>query len=124
MKLLRAQIVKEEGRLAAEEKELSILEKNATDEEKARRTRYSHLHPVAKDISENVDEGNNLSLNRHAVSNMQSEISLLYKESELLSTLEQLDNHLSSISQNTASTVPISRDVERARNELRAAIDT
>lgn len=118
MKLLQAQIAKEEELRAMEEKELRRLEKNATSEETARRTRNQNLHCEARHMGQDISNIDVLSLSQQDGQTNQVGLESLYEDADLRSILGQLENHLSSISQNVRDTSAVSRIVEKAQHEL------
>lgn len=112
--------MKEEKKLVDEEEELRTLEKNAADGETIRKARYSHLHPLAKDIGQNIDDIDILRLCKQDFSSLTA----LHRDPETRPILEQLENHLSSISSNVTSIEAVSLGLEKAREELTAATNT
>lgn len=116
MSLLRAQIKKEEQLLKQDQAEVDQLEHSLKSNEILRREQSRTSHPIARKLGQEqyVDL---LALDSENKKVPESSITELFQDEEMSSTLQQLQNHLDSMRNNTKDLSDVKKVVKQAAIE-------
>ncbi|EZF15949.1 hypothetical protein H112_05886 [Trichophyton rubrum D6] len=118
IRLLQAEIKREEAELAKDKLKLEELERNAKAAEAERKRLNKNVHPVLKQLDESSVEGAVSAEFRLEVKNEESLFSEIDTDPALLPTIKQLRNHLESMQGNAAQVRGIGHAISRAKAAL------
>lgn len=120
MSLLQAQLAKEEELLRQDEAEVKYLEESLKSNDIARRQQNKTLHPITRGLLAEDSDQDSRTLHNHEMKDSEPSISILFQEQDMLSTLEQLQNHLDTMHNNVHDIKNVKRAVELASLDLKS----
>lgn len=120
MTLLRAQLAKEEELLKQDEAEVNHLEQSLKSNDTIRRQQSRTLHPMARTLLADLSDPDSLPLNDHKKADPEPSLLTLFEDEDMLSTLEQLQNHLNSMHNNIDGIKKVTHAVDMASLDLRS----